>query len=134
MKTYLFALITVVLLFVGHIIGGEYNLYRHLHGYDIFMHILGGLGIGFSITAVLGSCIDFFELKKRDALRMQLHHNYWIIIVLVFIGGFLWELFEAYYNIAGAPVGTKAYYIDTLKDLVDDMIGGCVAVYVWRRR
>ncbi|MDD5165536.1 MAG: hypothetical protein PHG25_03320 [Candidatus Pacebacteria bacterium] len=122
MKTYLSALIALVVLFIAHILGNTFDLYTHINGYDIPMHILGGVGIGFSIIAVLRSC------------TFKIDNYYWVGVLLVFIGGFLWELFEAYYGIAGAPVGTKAYYIDTIKDLFDDTLGGLIVVYVEKAR
>lgn len=122
MKTYLSALVALIILFVAHTLGDSLDLYRRIAGYDVPMHILGGIGIGFSIIAVLRSCT--FKIDDR----------YWVAILFVFIGGFLWELFEAYYGIAGAPVGTKAYYIDTIKDLCDDTLGGFIVVYVEKHR
>ncbi len=111
MKTYLSALVALIILFVAHTLGNSLDLYTHITGYDIPMHILGGIGIGFAIIAVLRSC--GFNIDKR----------YWIAIVFVFIGGVLWELFEAYYDIAGSS-------IDTIKDLFDDTLGGLIAVYI----
>ncbi|MES2314908.1 MAG: hypothetical protein V4524_03175 [Patescibacteria group bacterium] len=122
MRTYLSALVALVVLFIAHILGNSFDFYTRITGYDIPMHILGGIGIGFSIVAVLRSCT--FKIDSR----------YWVAIIFVFIGGFLWELFEAYYGIAGAPVGTKAYYIDTIKDLFDDTLGGLLVVYIEKHR
>ena len=116
MRTYYFGFLAVFLLFLGNQAGTYWHLYDNIWFYDIPMHILGGFGIGLSIAAVLqlhGSGI----LKKRH-----------VVMYGVLLAGVLWELFEAYYNIAGSPVGTKAYYIDTAKDLIDDVLGGFVVV------
>jgi len=43
-------------------------------------------------------------------------------------------MFEGYYDIAGAPLWTGAYFVDTIKDLIDDMIGGAIVAWVLFRK
>jgi len=118
MKTYLLALLSLTILLIAHVLAGNNGWYYTIYGYDIFMHILGGLGLSFCAIA-------FLHYRK-----LNIRKYYWIAVLLVFVAGFIWELFEAYYGIAGAPVGTKAYYIDTVKDLIDDTIGAIVATFI----
>jgi hypothetical protein len=123
MRTYFLGFLAVFLLFVGNQAGIHWHLYDAIWSYDIFMHILGGLGIGLSIAAFLEMHTPGIADKRR------------IVMYGVILAGVLWELFEAHYNIAGAPVGTKAYYIDTAKDLIDDALGGFIAAFLkfpWR--
>lgn len=117
MIIYIISAITAVALLFFHLLGND-GLYFTYSWYDIFMHMLGGLAIGFlayqlslSVKGIIG-----FSWKN--------------VIYAVFLIGLAWELFEAIFGIAGAPVGTKAYYIDTVKDLVDDCIGAGVAVFI----
>ena len=107
MLPYLFTLLSVAGLLVAHLFG-THGLYVHFPPYDIFMHTLGGFSLGLFVNALIG--------PKRGT-----------IILWVFIAGVVWELFEAYYNIAGYDVGTKLYYIDTAKDLIDDILGAIIA-------
>ena len=113
-KTYIPAVISVILLAALHSIASSLHWYVHYHGFDIFMHILGGMALGFSIYWILTT------LFPRHA------PSFWYIILFTFIAGVLWETFEAYYNIAGAPVGSLPYYLDTAKDLINDTLGAII--------
>ena len=125
MKLYIYALVVLLATLGAHLMGIN-GLYFRYPFYDIFMHILGGIGIGLFITAFVKSNFSTYV----SALHIRRN-----IVMGVLLVGIVWELFEMYYNIAGAPIGTKAYYIDTVKDLWDDVIGGTlVAWIVFRRR
>ncbi len=86
---------------------------------DIPLHLLGGMGISFFIMAFLDS---------RTFIK---NNNTFIIVGSIFVG-IVWELFEIYYNITGYDVGTKMYYIDTAKDLVNDTLGAVIALWFIR--
>lgn len=115
MKIYLYALLAVAATLVFHIIGLDGG-YMALPIYDVFMHILGGLAIGLALLAVF---------RTRAGSSAHFARN---IVIGVFIAGLAWELFEVVYDLAGYPLWTTNYYLDTLKDLLDDIIGGIVAV------
>jgi hypothetical protein len=105
------ALVTIsvlVLILVLHLFGMYEHLYISYWYYDIILHILGGIGIALSALYI-------FKNPKY-------------IVMITIIAGLSWELFEVYYNIAGSPVGTFAYRIDTIKDLINDTLG---ATIVW---
>lgn len=110
----LFFLIVLLLL---HVYGMANNLYVTYWFYDIILHFLGGTCIALSAFCVS----EFFEIKF-------LKNNIWNIIIVTIIAGVAWELFEVYYDIAGSPVETLAYKLDTAKDLVMDTLG---ALAVW---
>lgn len=99
-----------VLLFtlILHLFGMYDYFYVRFWFYDIIVHILGGVGIALSTLYIL-----------KDPKY---------IIIFVIICGILWEIFEVYYDISGSPFGTFPYFLDTVKDLVDDLIGG---MFVW---
>lgn len=103
---------------IGEIVGIQENLFMTIPSYDILMHIAGGLGIGLALSAGIKHHSIFIGKEKL------------IVIVGVFIAGILWELFEIIYNISGHPFGTTLYFIDTVKDLFDDVIGGILALWL----
>lgn len=121
MRLYLLALLVLAVLLVGHSLGISDGFYLSIKSYDIFAHILGGVGIGFFTAGVL-----------RTLLPGMVKNTVLTTILIVFIVGLGWEAFEVYFNIAGYPFGTKLYYIDTVKDLVDDVIGGAIAALIAR--
>jgi len=121
MRIYLWAMFVLFLVMVGNIVGITNHLYVSIDSYDIFMHIAGGLGIGLFVAAAL-------ELHAPGVLRTRS-----MVIGAVLAAGIAWELFEVYYGIAGAPLGTKAYWVDTIKDLIDDTLGGFVVAFVHAR-
>ncbi len=116
MLTYLWALIILAIVLAAHLLGLT-GLYVTFFWYDIMMHILGGVGIGLFVTAIVNMHFPAIVNRRR------------FIIVSVVIVGIVWELFEAYYDIAGYRFGTKLYYLDTIKDLIDDTIGASLVAY-----
>lgn len=122
MRTYIFGFLAVVVLAIGNEAGQAWHIYQSVAYYDIFMHLLGGFAIGLSVAAAV-------ELHGG-----MIRHKLWFILGTVLLAGLAWEAFEAYYDIAGAPVGTHAYWIDTVKDLIDDCVGGFLASAVETRR
>jgi hypothetical protein len=124
MRNYLLALLILAFLFVFHSLGISQNFYMAYWPYDIVAHMLGGLGIGLFAIAGLGTVWPAILLRNR-----------WIkIALIVFIVGIVWEAFEVYFNIAGYSFGTRLYLIDTVKDLIDDVIGGFIAIYITRTK
>lgn len=115
-------IILIVLLFM-HIYGMADNLYIKIWYYDIIMHILGGISIAMAIL-----CIN-------RIIRMKLiDDNMWQIILFTFLAGIVWEIFEAYFGITGSRLWTYAYYLDTTKDLVNDVVGSTVVFLTFRNK
>ena len=106
LKIAVLAIVVLVLVLLLHIYGMSSELYITTWYYDIIMHILGGIGISLAV---------FYVFKNPK-----------YIIPLTILAGIAWELFEIYYNIAGARLWTKAYYLDTAKDLLDDFLGSAI--------
>ena len=116
MRKYFYSFIVLVLVLVTHIIGMR-GMYVAFPPYDIFMHILGGLGIGLAVCAAI------------DLHGQNISHKKLTIIIDVLVVGLIWEFFEAYYDITGSTLWSIPYYIDTAKDLIDDMIGGAIIAF-----
>ena len=101
-------ILVLSILFLLHKYGMDGDWYLHYPYLDIINHILGGIGIAMALL---------FVLKNPK-----------YIILLTFIAGVAWELFEIYYDISGWRVGTLQYNIDTIKDLLNDTLG---SIIVW---
>ena len=121
MRRYLFALIAALATVFSHYPGLR-GLYMEYWWYDIFMHMLGGLAIGFAWAALA----TLFGISSR---RM------WAYIIFGTLAvGVAWEVFEIYFRLTGYPVGTPLYYNDTALDVINDIIGGSVAAYIATRK
>ena len=120
MITYICALIVLAALLAAHVCGldGYYFIYPW---YDIMMHILGGVGVGLFLAAIFKSYKSGVLFERRT-----------IIIGVIFVG-LVWEVFEMYYHLTAYPLWTKLYYLDTVKDLIDDTIGGAFIAYIVTR-
>ena len=128
MLNYIFALVMLVIVLAAHSFGltGAYVEYGW---YDIMMHILGGMGIALSVIAFL----PLFKRFWMAIIKKPVRNSRRFVVGIVIFVGIVWELFEIYFNITSYPLWTKMYYLDTLKDLVDDTIGALVVVYVFMR-
>lgn len=105
----LLILMSVLLL---HLYGMAEHLYIKYWFYDIIAHILGGVGITMSLY-----CISLF-------LKIEINNKVLsIILLLTFLAGLSWELFEIYFKLTGSRLWTMPYYFDTVMDLLNDMIG-----------
>lgn len=81
------------------------------------MHILGGLMTGFYALWLL----EYFEQKKHLVM----------VLIGVLLVGMTWELLEVF----AMSVDTQSlwYPFDTTKDLIDDIVGGIIAYFIWRK-
>ncbi len=122
MRLYLYALIIAVVALVAHLFGTYDGWYVSVDFYDIFMHLLVGFCLGLVIVAASRS------------LGIDLKKQIWLVAIAVFVLGIAWELFEAAYEIASSPVGTIPYYLDTAKDLFNDLFGAGVAFWSANRK
>lgn len=88
--------------------------------YHLVMHILGGLGIGLLARALVSRS----PIGKRKKMAL--------IILAAFAAGLLWEIIEVYFNVTGRILWSDAYFMDTTKDLLNDMIGGMIVAAIER--
>lgn len=119
MPNYIWSLVILIAVLVGQIFAID-GLYARMPLVDIPLHILGGLGIGLLIVALINSKVIKIKSEKVS------------VIFVVLLAGVVWESIEVYYNITGYAPGTKMYYIDTTKDLVNDIIGSVLAILFTR--
>ncbi|MDQ2932847.1 MAG: hypothetical protein M3Q80_00510 [bacterium] len=121
MKLYICAFVVVSIVLGAHIFGLK-GLYIDIPTYDIMMHMIGGVGIALFLSALFQSYKtgEFFSAKN--------------IVVGVFIIGIIWEYFEIHFGLLGHPLWSKLYYIDTVADIINDIIGGSIVAYVVTRK
>ena len=120
MKIYIAALLVAIALLAAHLAGLD-GWYFNYFWYDTMMHLLGGVGIGLFAWALLASFRSGMYLRTRN------------VIVMVIVVGLVWEYFEIHFQLTGHPLWTKWYYIDTVKDIINDTVGGAVVAYFSRR-
>lgn len=122
-KTYIPAIIILAIVFILHYIGIDNHLYIRFPGYDIMMHILGGAGIAFSLFWFIKTWKSDFDSKKTFLI---------VLLGTIFLG-LLWEVLEGVYDITGAPLWTDKYWIDTIKDIINDTLGMLIAYFLIRK-
>lgn len=52
------------------------------------------------------------------------------LLIGVMIVGVGWEVLELLYKVDAL---STRYWIDTVKDLIDDTIGGIISIYIWKK-
>lgn len=115
MSSYIWAFIFISLVLAGNILGPDAT---HISDrfFDSVLHFLGGVGLAFFFLGLSSSLLPRFRTMSR-------------IIFYVFLCALVWEVFEIHYNITGYLLWTTAYYWDTLKDVVLDVIGACIVAW-----
>jgi hypothetical protein len=93
-------------------------LYWTYWWYDVMMHFLAGVALGFLVYWVLFASAHFFTSPKRRAFVLA-----WVIVP-VFALGVAWEVFE-YAN--GITDSHEGYAQDTVNDLILDTCGAALA-------
>lgn len=110
-------LLRIVLLmffiFVMDFLAGRFFWYFSISWFDMLMHFLGGLWVGFFFTYV------FYRQNLFSS-------SFFKIVLCVLLVGVLWEGFEIFAN---QYIGRTPFDIlDTSSDLFFDLLGGAVAV------
>lgn len=115
-KPLVFALVLTALLLAVHLYFLHTYFYWHHRWADIPMHILGGMAIGAFILA-------FFNVR----------HVYWYFLCML-TAAVIWEIFEYVNHISTAQ---PDYWFDTIKDIIDGLIGAGITLiitktWLWR--
>lgn len=111
---YLQLVVVAIVAFFDIYFGLDRMYFWTLWWYDIPMHILGGIWAGlFGAWALL-----FVDV--RPSLR--------VFLVGALVVGAGWEVFEYVFHMGGNP--HMSYPIDTLKDLIDDALGGLIGYFI----
>ncbi len=99
-----------------HGMASAFGWYWIFRWFDIPMHILGGVFAGY-----LGMIGYVFATRNRRPPA-------WVSVLSALAVGIAWEILEHQYGLAGLD---PVHRFDTLKDLVDDMMGGVIALLIW---
>lgn len=113
-KLLLMQLGIVAVLAALHITGFNYFLYWRFHWFDILTHLLGGMW-----AAVFAAWVQSLRQAKLTPA---------FCIVVVLVMGVVWELFETATGSTYFPSDT----LDTIKDLLMDVIGSIAAIILFR--
>ncbi len=106
-------------IFIINTIAQAQSLYWKYWYFDMPMHFLGGVFLGF-----LALYIFLFGVKQKNFLDKKK----WLIMILifVFVVGLGWELYEFFVD---QTFSTRLpNYLDTASDLCFDMAGGCISM------
>ena len=130
------AIFITLLVILAHAVGLLFNLYEVLHWYDIPMHIGGGFAMGALGLAIWNEGVEDVTFRGW----FENHLKWWLVpgVVLGFVAfiGVLWELHEwlmdVFLPMAGTP--RQPDVPDTMMDFVFDLLGGIVALLIWRRK
>lgn len=114
--------LTALLIGVGQTVAIEYSLYWSLWWYDIVMHFLGGLWI---------ALIALWAYKAFAGEDAESNKGYLTALIIVVVVGILWEVMEI---LVGLTLTQANYEMDTVLDLIMDVVGAiCAARLVFRR-
>ena len=126
-----------LLLIFGFVIGAVHYLgvvkswYWAYRWFDTPMHLAGGAWVALLFFYLFEERFRAFDAKKNFLFT--------VIIVLGFVAfiSILWEFYEYFHDtfITRVPPNTPRphpnLYADTLKDFLNDLIGGTSAILVW---
>ena len=120
-KSYLIKVILLGIIWFGiHKLASNYSLYYVFDWFDVFMHVFGGFWIGLIgvYFIFLWGRLPFFSEHKITTITL--------ILLFVAVAGLVWELFEVF----GGMTDIATDLWDTFFDLVCDMSGGALAIYL----
>lgn len=109
-----FALSILALLGILHVVAIGLHLYWTAPWFDIGMHFLGGLMVGFFTLAFI----------SQSKIEERVWNTFLFVISIVVVVGMCWEMYE-YAN--GVAYVKDDYGLDTAIDMVMNIIGGTAA-------
>jgi hypothetical protein len=108
----------IVVIAILHFLGLFFYLYWRVPEYDRLLHFLGGLWI---------ACVILSLLSKNILSPTRKQYVFIAGILSALVVGILWELFELK---TGVTILTdKGYGIDTVGDIISDVVGGIVGSF-----
>ncbi len=130
-RFYLSLFVAFLIILVNYY-AGLYNVYWLFRWFDIPMHILGGLMVGLFTQTGIDYLVHF--KKREDALiglnSIVYRRRFSIIFIFVLAVGVAWEFAEWYFGITDG-LGSISR-LDTIKDVIDDIIGGALSIWFWK--
>lgn len=109
-----------------HAMAQVFYFYWTLWWFDYLMHFLAGVFIGL-ITLWVAYRWSIFGGARPGLLRASL-----IVFLPVVLIGVAWEVFEYFFGLTEAT--EEVYALDVAHDLLADLVGGIVAVYVGTKK
>ncbi len=109
-------MLVAIIVVCMHKLAFDLSLYWVFRQTDIFMHIAGGFMSALFILVLL----RYFKVK-------EVWKN---VFIGIFIVGVTWELLEVFYKVADIDI---YYWVDTTKDLINDVIGAYLGLMMWNK-
>ena len=127
-----FLLIFVLIIGAAHILGSFKSWYWTYSWFDTPMHLAGGAWVALLFFYLFEEHFRVFDSKKNFLFTIT------VALGFVALIGILWEFYEYFHDafISRLPPNTPRphpnLYIDTMKDFLNDLIGGTLAILAWR--
>ena len=108
-----------LLLLILHTLASDYSWYWVYPWFDMVMHLLGGLSLGFLF-------VFMYSAFKPDLLNKTTSDKVWYIVIPVCAIVIAWEIFEYAYDVHNAT----QYVIDTGIDLLLGVGGSILGLMI----
>ncbi len=115
---------TTILVSTLHFLATKLYWYNDFFWFDMLMHFIGGIFIGFIALYILYR----FKISQNKKFISTIK----ITILTVFVVGLFWEVYE--YVVQGFTGAILANPIDSISDLFFDLAGGLYAVYIFQKQ
>jgi len=116
----------LVVILVAHVLGMFRDWYHTIPDYDVPMHLLGGAWVVLFIFYLTDKGFPFLpsNYQRRPLISLC------TLVAFAALVGVFWELFEYSFDVFIAHkyvlIPSQDGLLDTIKDLVDDVLGGGV--------
>jgi cation transport ATPase len=131
-------LVMSALVMWNNVLGISHGAYATIWWWDIVSHILGGIaaGLGYAwfVEYVYASGHPRFIqalIKASMIRRLNLRVNVKSALIVAFVIGVAWEIFE--YVFQTGQSAFMSYAADTVKDLINDSIGGALVGHLVKK-
>jgi|TARA_Y100000034_G_C6683121_1_gene300363 uncharacterized membrane protein YjdF len=116
-----------ILVLIAHLIlVFFFKIYLIFPKYDILMHFVGGISIGYT------SFLSLKYLQKRKYFTLNTFFRVLFVLALVSLTALLWEFFEFLASyITG--MGLQGNLVDTMADLFFGLLGGLFIILLLER-
>ena len=118
------SLVAALIMCAIQVVASQYSLYWRFWWFDIPPHLAGGAMLGGLASWLVGSSRERFSWPSVSVTAV-------LVLSFAFFGGSLWEFYE--YSIGYTFNAIGNYPLDTLKDLLMDIIGAGAAFWCYRR-
>lgn len=110
--------------FVGllHVSATQFDWYFYFWWYDVMMHTLGGVAMGFT-----GGALWYMLHSERPGSLREMLAQFLFVLGFVAMAGIVWEWAEAFVGSVPSLGMYQPGLIDTMLDLYFDLFGGMVA-------